>query len=283
LTEINEVDSNSENNSAMAMLTPDSVDLQVTKSVNNSTPFVGEQVEFSINAKNNGPSTATGVVFQDVLPPGLTLVSSDATAGSFNATTGDWSVGTLANGADANLTLQTSVDTLGTKVNQVVLSEVNETDTVASNNSSQVQVVPRSNDLNLTVLKVVDNATPNLGEVVTFSVSVENQGDITATNVQVDDKLPSGISFVSSAVSQGTYDAGTGVWNVGTLVSTEQAQLTLDGRVTSTEQQTNRASLDTSVLDQNDTDPSDNVAAAMLTAQTPEVFGKRRFLASSFE
>lgn len=45
-------------------------DLQVTKVVNNATPNVGQNVTFTIVARNNGPVNATGVVVNDLLPSG---------------------------------------------------------------------------------------------------------------------------------------------------------------------------------------------------------------------
>jgi hypothetical protein len=48
---------------------------------------------------NRGQDTATDVVVADPLAGGLTLVSAAATQGSYDRTSGLWSVDTLANGA----------------------------------------------------------------------------------------------------------------------------------------------------------------------------------------
>ena len=70
------------------------------KSVNNSSPIVGNNVNFTINLSNAaGYSQATGVNLSDVLPAGLTFVSATAAQGTYNAGTGVWNVGTLASGA----------------------------------------------------------------------------------------------------------------------------------------------------------------------------------------
>ena len=49
------------------------------------------------------------------------------------------------------------------------------------------------------VRKSVSNPTPNVGDTITFTVSLTNGGPDAATGVQIADLLPAGLSFVSSA------------------------------------------------------------------------------------
>ena len=58
--------------------------------------------------------------------------------------------------------------------------------------------------------KTVSNPTPNVGDPITFTVTLTNQGPDAATGVQVTDLLPAGLSFVSANPSQGSYNSGTG-------------------------------------------------------------------------
>src|SRR5262249_18059749 len=92
------------NNTIDAGLLP--IDLELTKSVNNTTPSVGSNVIFTVTVKNNnsgvGVSTATGVTVKDVLPAGLNYVSDDS-GGAYDTTTKIWTVGTLAPGASATI------------------------------------------------------------------------------------------------------------------------------------------------------------------------------------
>ena len=74
----------------------------------------------------------------------------------------------------------------------------------------------QSSDLALT--KTIDNATPDLGQPVTFTVTLQNNGPDAATGVAVTDLLPNGLAFVTATPSQGTYDSNTGIWSVGSVV-----------------------------------------------------------------
>jgi uncharacterized repeat protein (TIGR01451 family) len=95
----------------------------------------------------------------------------------------------------------------------------------------------------LSVLKDVSSTTPNVGDTITFGVTVTNNGPNPATGVTVTDLLPAGLSFVSATPSQGTYVPGTGIWSVGSLAVSGSATLTIQATATSLGNQTNTASI----------------------------------------
>ncbi len=130
------------NNTIDAGLLP--VDLELTKTVNNENPLVGSNIVFTLVVSNNntapGVSTATGVTVVDILPVGLTFVSSAATKGSYSNGTSTWTVGTLAPGESATLTITVTVATSGAKVNfaQVQTQNQLDVDSVPGNNTDDV-------------------------------------------------------------------------------------------------------------------------------------------------
>ena len=114
---------------------PPTSDLQVTKTINNSTAPIGSTVVFTVKAKNNGPDNDTNVVVSDLLPSGYIYASSSATAGTYNATTGIWTIGNLNNGASQTLTITATVATTGNYTNTATISGLN-IDTDMSNNTA---------------------------------------------------------------------------------------------------------------------------------------------------
>ncbi len=91
--------------------------LSITKTVDNPTPMVGSTVTYTVTLTAAGPSTAFAPTVSDVLPPGLTFMSASATSGLYDQDNGIWTVGDLAPGAGAILTIVAGVDGAGTVVN----------------------------------------------------------------------------------------------------------------------------------------------------------------------
>ena len=62
-------------------------------------------------------------------------------------------------------------------------------------------------------------ATAVAGTPFTYTLTVDNAGPSTATNVIVTDELPDDVDFVSAVASSGTFTAvaGTVTWNLGTV------------------------------------------------------------------
>src|SRR5262249_28037786 len=82
---------------------PPQADLSPTKTGDNSSPSVSDTITFTITLTNHGPNTATDVIVSDPLPAGLLFVSATASQGSFDHTTGIWTVGTVTTTTPQNL------------------------------------------------------------------------------------------------------------------------------------------------------------------------------------
>jgi uncharacterized repeat protein (TIGR01451 family) len=86
-----------------------SADLAITAAVSNSNPTLGSTIVYTITVTNRGPDTATGVQVTDALPSRLSLVSAEASQGTFSVATGVWNVGELEPSASATLALTVNV------------------------------------------------------------------------------------------------------------------------------------------------------------------------------
>jgi uncharacterized repeat protein (TIGR01451 family) len=255
-----------EDDQGSAGLTPAVVDLSLVKTVDNASPNVGENITFTLTAANAGPDSATNVAITDVLPAGLTFVSSTPSQGTFASGTGVWTVGTIASAGNATLQIEATVATVGAKSNSAQVTAADQADSDSTPNNgvaseddqSTVIVTPQAIDLSLT--KSVDVPAPNVGGNVTYTLTLANAGPNSATNATVTDVLPAGMTFVSSTPSQGAYTSGTGVWTAGTLASGANATLQIVATVTTSGTKTNTAEV--TAVDQADSDSTPNNSVA---------------------
>lgn len=63
----------------------------------------------------------------------------------------------------------------------------------------------------------VDQSDPCVNSTLTYTATVTSAGPQNTTGVQVTSAIPSGLTFVSATPSQGTYNSGTGLWNIGNM------------------------------------------------------------------
>jgi uncharacterized repeat protein (TIGR01451 family) len=265
-------DPNNRNDTARTPTDPQEADLIVSKTVDETAPNVGDNVTFTVTLENLGPSTAQTVAVNDLLPAGLQFVSATASAGSYLAGSGVWTLGAVASGTTNTLLIVATVLAPSSGPAQQLTNTATATSTTPDpnpdNNTDDSTVTPRSADL--AVFKSVDESEPSIGETVTFEIVVANYGPDTATSVVVNDLLPAGLQFVSASASQGAYDAGTGVWTVGTVTTSATQTLTVAAKVVRTTggTETNTATVSGREYDP---DPSNNTDSVDVEVQSSGV------------
>lgn len=240
---------NDEDDQAAVQVVTANADLSLTKSIDNDRPGVGSNVTFTVRVANSGEDDALNVVIQDQIPPGMTFVSSNASVGSYSATTGQWTIPRMVVGKIENLDIVATVNTVGERVStaEVIASSQFDPDSIPNNNlpdeddQDSVTFIPEIVDLALA--KLVDNPTPDMGEVVRFSIIIANSGPSTATEVMVKDQFPSGLTIRAINATQGVYDPATGIWNVGMVPVGVNPRLDIDASVDSPQISTNVAEI----------------------------------------
>jgi len=134
-----EVETNTPNNtgSDLVYVIAGSADLGVTMSGSASTVNRLSNLTYTINVKNNGPTTGNGVVVTDSLPSSMTFVSASSSQGTCSGTTKvSCNVGTMANGASAKVTIVVQPRIRGTYTNAVSVSTSNQDSNVTNNSAS---------------------------------------------------------------------------------------------------------------------------------------------------
>jgi uncharacterized repeat protein (TIGR01451 family) len=227
-------------------------DIGIAKTVDNANPAEGATVNYTLVVTAYGPATSTGVVATDTLPSGLTFVSATTSEGSYSSSTGTWNVGNLSASSTATLTIAATVNsgTAGeTITNTGVVGESSiDTDNNPANNSSSVTLVVAGGGSGCTsncggggggntptaeigIVKTVDNANPNPGDTINYTLTVSATGPSTSFGVVATDVLPSGVTFVSASTAEGSYANSTGIWTIGTLNVGQQAVLVITATV----------------------------------------------------
>ncbi len=90
--------------------------MNLAMTVDNAVPIEGDSVKFTLRLRNDGPHTASSIVVADALPIGVSFAYGLASQGGYAGST--WSVGTIAAGDSATLTIAATVDggTQGTTI-----------------------------------------------------------------------------------------------------------------------------------------------------------------------
>ncbi|MGB8860273.1 MAG: hypothetical protein WCC60_13490, partial [Ilumatobacteraceae bacterium] len=176
------------------------VDLSITK-----TPVgvfrVGGTGSYNMVVANVGPTATLGAVtVTDTLPTGLTFVSAVGagwSCGAAGAVMTCTYAAVLTPGATAAFTLTVNVAAaaLPTVVNRVTVSTLGDEISIGNNVSTTSPVLV--SDVQLTVEKTASRDVVEIADVLDYRVEVRASGSVTATDVVLNDALPSGFSYLN--------------------------------------------------------------------------------------
>ena len=243
----------SENKSANNTTVVVGADLSVVKLVSNENPNWGDEIIWTIIITNNGPARAKGVYVVDNLPYGLIYQYSNPTIGSYDSTTGIWTIGELSSMSSASLEIATLVNITNSSIFNI--ATVNSTtsdpnpDNNKANNTTNVNPVA-----DLSIEKV---ALATDGQKVTWAIIVTNNGPDTAINTRAIDVLSNLLILLSYNASKGSFDSVAGVWTIGNMENGEIATLIIETIVNGTGTIINEARVISDTYDPNMTNNYD--------------------------
>ena len=125
----------------------DIVDLEIHIVADKSEIYVGDNIVYTVTVINNGPSDAINTIANILIQNALSIFSYNATKGTFDITSGNWSIGNLTNGEKVVLTFVAKA-----------LNEGNST-VYVNVTSETFEVIMENNYDNVTV-KVLKKAAP---------------------------------------------------------------------------------------------------------------------------
>ncbi len=162
------------------------------KTVDNENPNFGDNLTYTVTVKNEGNGNATDVIIVDNLGKGLEYVSS---TGNYDNKTNTitWKVD-LASGETKTFTVVAKIVGYTDVTNEVTVG--NKTSAVTVNIP---EIIPA---------KDVNNTTPNFGDKVEYTITVNNNANKDAKQVVIVDTLGKGLKFINAS-HNGKYDEST--------------------------------------------------------------------------
>ena len=208
-------------------------DLTVAKTSTATVATTGTTITYTITARNDGPSPASGVTLSDDIPDGLRIITATSSSGtdvvtipsSASDTTAanpdniTIEVGTLASSGSTQRTITIVAEVLPLTTGTGAPANIVNSVTIAGN-GIELTTLPNTATLSLPVqlrndLVVVKTITTNPastgtpavaapGTTLTYTLVARNDGPSRATTVRVTDDLPDGIRVLTATSSDGT-------------------------------------------------------------------------------
>jgi uncharacterized repeat protein (TIGR01451 family) len=164
--------------------------------------YAGQRLTYQVTVRHNGYAQATHVRLVDALPEQVTFVSATPNQGTCSEAAGvvTCDLGDLTPGASSTSSFLVTVPattTTGTTLTNVARVTAAQYDPDPSNNSyTQTTTVTARADLSL---DKGAPATADVGQELTYTLTVTNAGPSTASHVVLTDTLPSGAWFTRAS------------------------------------------------------------------------------------
>ena len=151
----------------------------------------GSNVTYLISVTNQGPSTATGVIVNDLLPPLVTVLATNTTQGTISISnqTLICALGALTNGASATITIVAATTTNGTLTTTATLTAT-EPDPNPANNTATATTTVTAPFVSIVPAGAVlayesgpTNGAIDIGETVTVVLRLRDTGNTSTRNL----------------------------------------------------------------------------------------------------
>jgi uncharacterized repeat protein (TIGR01451 family) len=176
--------------------------LSLAKQFGPSQPRPGQPMTYTVQAYNSGSAVATGVVISDTLPAGVSFagpVTLDPPQSSATLAQNPGDMPTLASGIVISAGQRITI-TLPVTVNSDALGMQTNVASITSTETSFPVLASAAFDISpdLSLAKTVNPSSGIVrpGDPVTYTIVVQNDGSIAATDAVISDTLPSNIAFV---------------------------------------------------------------------------------------
>ncbi|WP_228237049.1 Calx-beta domain-containing protein [Allomuricauda sp. M10] len=119
---------------------PQDIDLAITKEVDRDEVLLNTEINFTITLENLTMNRVLDIVVNDLLASGFNYISHNASKGTYDPETGEWTIDEMTAEEAVTLRITVTVVTAGQLQNTATLSASFPNDGVAANNTSSVSV-----------------------------------------------------------------------------------------------------------------------------------------------
>ena len=200
-------------------------DLALTKTLTTAWPFEqGSVVSYDFVVTNEGSLNASNIEVTDHIPTGMTYVSGGWTVNGSDATQ---VIPSLLQGQSVTLSITLQIDATFQGTSLVNKAEITEDDGDdvdsdpetgddvdedgdgdGDDDDEDEEEIPVEQIYDLALTKTLTTAGPfEQGSVVSYDIVVTNEGSLNATNVEVTDHIPTGMTYVSGGWTVNGSDA----------------------------------------------------------------------------
>lgn len=185
-----------------------SASVSTIKSVDKAYADINGVLTYTLILHNTGNTSANNVVITDVIPQGTTFIAGSV-VGALGTPPTLILANPIAGGGSSTVTFQVQVGNVIPNPNPIPnFADVAFTYTINPENPNAGSgggtsniVTTQINHADITPVKEVDNAYAKPGDILTYMVTIQNQGNVTANNVVLTDAVPAGTSFVPGSVT----------------------------------------------------------------------------------
>ncbi|PEL22344.1 cell surface protein [Bacillus toyonensis] len=207
--------------------------ITMIKSVDQTLVTLGDTITYTTILTNNGNTNATNITFTDLIPDGTTFITDSVTIDGItqiglNPNTGI-TIGAIAPSSSISIAFQ--VTATSTPVQNPIANSATASYTfiadpnapIVSRNVTSNTTLTTINTATILSLKQVDKSFSRIGDTLTYTVTLTNNGNSSAQNVIFTDTIPSGTTFIANTFSingipQSGADPSNGV-NIGPITA----------------------------------------------------------------
>ncbi|MNI36785.1 hypothetical protein D3C73_908500 [compost metagenome] len=219
--------------------------INIVKSADTANATVGDTVTYFLNVTNTG-NLAANVTITDSIPAGAVFIPNSVLVNGVPQPGADpasgLNIGTVAPGATVTVTITLQVTVASLPSPQQLVNQAASTFTfsppdgrlLSGSSVSNVLVIPVSSP-DVTVVKSTPAIDAVVGDVITYTIVVTNNGIAPVNNVVLVDPIPAGSQFVAGSVTvDGTArpgaNPGSGIV-IGTIAPGDSVTVTFQVQV----------------------------------------------------